>query len=100
MGMVNEALLSPSITNAYRWPRSSWPNPGFWPARTAVGPRRMPRIAPPLPADGDPTRANQREARAGVLPLERRDQLAARLTDQGSRHRATRRKSALFAGRE
>ena len=36
----------------------------------------------------------------GVLPLERRDQLAALLTDQGSRHRATRRKNALFAGRE
>jgi sulfite reductase alpha subunit-like flavoprotein len=35
-----------------------------------------------------------------VLPLERRDQLAALLTDQGSRHRATRRKNALFAGRE
>ena len=35
-----------------------------------------------------------------MLPLERRDQLAALLTDQGSRHRATRRKNALFAGRE
>src|SRR4051812_14834624 len=57
--------------------------PGFLgPARTAVGPRRMPRIALPCPADGDSTRANQREALAGALPLERRDQLAARLTDQ------------------
>ena len=55
----------------------------------------MPRTALPSPADGDRTRANQREALAGVLPLERRDQLAARRTDQGSRHRATRRKNAL-----
>src|SRR4051812_34462953 len=74
--------------------------PVFGPARTAVGPRRMPRTALPSPANGDRTRANQREAIAGVLSLERRDQLAALLTDQGSRHRATRRKNALFAGRE
>src|SRR3954463_10285742 len=72
----------------------------FGAARTAVGPRRMPRTALPSPADGDRTRANQREALVGVLPLERRDQLAALLTDQGSRHRARRRKNALFAERE
>ena len=60
----------------------------------------MPQTTLPSPADGDRTRANQREALAGVLPLERRDQLAALLTDQGSRHRATRRKNALVAGRE
>src|SRR3954453_20963182 len=60
----------------------------------------MPQTTLPSPADGDRTRANQREALAGVLSLERRDQLAALLTDQGSRQRATRRKNVLFAGRE
>src|SRR3954462_2364108 len=80
--------------------RQAGRTPVFWPAQLAVGPRRMPRIALPCPADGDRTRANQREALAGALPLEHRDQLAALPTDQGSRHRATRRKNALFAGRE
>src|SRR3954466_16017545 len=60
----------------------------------------MPPTDLPSPAVRDRTRANQREALAAGLPLERRDQLAALLTDQGSRHRATRRKNALFAGRE
>jgi hypothetical protein len=53
----------------------------------------MPRIALPCPADGDSTRANQREALAGALPLEHRDQLAALLTDQDvatPRHRVER----------
>src|SRR3954466_11463441 len=60
----------------------------------------MPQTTLPSPADGDRTRANQREALAGALPLEHRDQLAARLTDQGSRHRGTRRKNMHIAGRE
>jgi hypothetical protein len=42
----------------------------------------MPRTALPSPAAGERTRANQLDALAGVLPLERRDQLAALLTDQ------------------
>ena len=42
----------------------------------------MPRTALPSSADGELTRANQLDALAGVLPLERRDQLAALLTDQ------------------
>ena len=42
----------------------------------------MPRTARTSPADGELTRANQLDALAGVLPLERRDQLAALLTDQ------------------
>ena len=36
----------------------------------------------PCSSDGDLARANQLDALAGVLPLERRDQLAALLTDQ------------------
>src|SRR5215207_9847251 len=42
----------------------------------------MPRTALPSPPDGELTRANQLDALAGVLPPERRDQLAALLTDQ------------------
>jgi integrase len=42
----------------------------------------MPQTALPSSADGERTRANQLDALAGVLPLERRDQLAALLTDQ------------------
>ena len=42
----------------------------------------MPRTALPSPAEGELTRANQLDALAGVLPPERRDQLAALLTDQ------------------
>ena len=41
-----------------------------------------PRTALPSSADGELTRANQLDALAGVLPLERRDQLASPLTDQ------------------
>ena len=67
-------------------------------ARRSSASSGCPRPPSPSPADGDRTRANQREALASVLPLERRDQLAALLTDQGSRHRATRPKNALFAG--
>jgi hypothetical protein len=36
----------------------------------------------PCSSDGDLARANQLDALAGVLPLERRGQLAALLTDQ------------------
>src|SRR4051812_19028004 len=60
----------------------SLPNPGFgacpdrcWAASDA--PDR-----PPLPRQRRRAFANQREALAGVLPLERRDQLMALLTDQ------------------
>ena len=42
----------------------------------------MPRTALPSPTDGERTRANQLYALAGVLPLERRDQLASLLPDQ------------------
>jgi hypothetical protein len=53
----------------------------------------MPRTALASPAVGERMRANQCEALAGVLPLERRDQLAALLTDQDvatPRHRVER----------
>jgi hypothetical protein len=57
--------------------------PGFLgPARTADRARLRPRTALPSPADGERTRVNQLDALAGVLPLERRDQLMALLTDQ------------------
>ena len=55
---------------------------------------------PPSPPPLTATAHAPINARHLRLPLERRDQLAALLTDQGSRHRATRRKNALFAGRE
>ena len=39
----------------------------------------------PCSSDGDLARANQLDALAGVLPLERRGQLAALLTDHAKR---------------
>ena len=79
-----------SEVRAYRWPRPSWPNPGFSLAsRFNPAACLRPRTALPAPADSERTCATSLEALAGVLLLERHDQLAALQLTPGRSDRAT-----------